>query len=650
MVDRTLDTGLKKFMRSETQVVLVNMPFGNLLTPSIGLGLLKAGLTAAGIPAKVFNFQFKFAELIGHQEYKEIYAKTHTEQLAGEFIFASSLFSSPWAQKVDEYVHEVLGSNGKGTTNVPSYSDTQLQSFKNIIISAREKMDGFLEHCLEEVINVSPKVVGFTSLFHQHIASLCLAKRIKTDRPDVFTVFGGANCEASMGAETMRQFDFVDAVVSGEGDLVFPALVSRVLNGEPLTTQQGVFSRRRPALTVLSQQPRNTQMIENLDSLPFPDYDDYFAQLDRSSLSFTRSPSLLFETSRGCWWGEKHHCTFCGLNGETMAFRSKSGGRAFNEFKFLTNRYPECSVNVVDNILDMNYFKDFIPMLADLKAGVNLFYEVKANLRKEQLKLLLEAGICEIQPGIESFSDDVLRIMRKGVGALQNIQLLKWCKELGLKVYYNLIWGFPGEAAEDYAAMTDLIPLISHLQPPVGEGPLRIDRFSPNFEQAELFGFHNLLPHPAYSYVYPFDIDVLSNLAYFFIAKNGGTDNVMEYTKPLADEVQRWRSDHHKSELFFIEKGDRLLIWDFRPVAVEELTVLSGHDKFSYMACDQAKTALQVETLSRTLSDREPIPEAEIRNALDSLTERGLMIRQRDSYLALAYAKSGDHQVTHHLR
>ena len=56
-----------------------------------------------------------------------------------------------------------------------------------------------------------------------------------------------------------------------------------------------------------------------------------------------------------------------------------------------------------------------------------MFYEVKSNLRKEDVRQLREAGVVAIQPGIESLSDEVLRIMRKGVSALQNIQLLKGC-------------------------------------------------------------------------------------------------------------------------------------------------------------------------------------------------------------------------------
>jgi ribosomal peptide maturation radical SAM protein 1 len=287
----------------------------------------------------------------------------------------------------------------------------------------------------------------------------------------------------------------------------------------------------------------------------------------------------------------------------------------------------------------MNYFKSFIPLLAERKHGVNLFYELKANLRKEQLLLLREAGICEIQPGIESLNDNVLRIMRKGVSALQNIQLLKWCKELDLKPYYNLLWGFPGEHCEDYLQMARLVPLLTHLEPPVGEGIIRIDRFSPNFEQGELLGFKHLSPHPAYSYVYPFEREVLSNLAYFFTADTDSTDSISEYTEPLVEEVKRWKDCHSSSDLFWIEKGKHLLVWDFRSVAKERLTVLSGAEKFSYIACDQISTPRQVAVLWNQLSP-EPIAESEIRSILDTLTDHGLMIGQKNSYLALAYPKS----------
>lgn len=625
-------------MDHKPQVVLVNMPFGNLDTPSIGLGLLQGALARSDIQAHIHNFQIRFAELIGPEDYVTIYGNMNTEELAGEFIFSNSLFGSDWARDVERYVEDILTRKAPGPVGEAVYSEDEVQEFARIIFRSRAQVEGFLCECVEAICSVTPRVVGFTSLFHQHVASLSLAKRIKQRLPKTCILFGGANCEGTMGAETIRQFDFVDAVVSGEADFVFPQIVKGVMLSGRVPKLDGVLTRSRSELQVLQQRPSHTPMVEDLDLLPLPDYDDFFAQRKSSSISFTTPAGLLFETSRGCWWGEKHHCTFCGLNGETMRYRSKSAQRALDEFVYLTRRYPGCSINAVDNILDMQYFSDFLPMLATQQHGLKLFYEVKANLKKEQLLMLLEAGISQIQPGIESFSDDVLRIMRKGVSALQNIQLIKMCRELGIKVFYNLLWGFPGESPDDYADMAGLVPLLSHLEPPVGEGAIRIDRFSPSFEQARELGFGDLMPHPGYRYVYPFSDEALSNLAYFFVSAHS-SDHEAQYTHALASAVQQWRTSHPKSDLFWMQTDDYLLIWDFRPIAIEVLTVLKGIDKLCYLECDQIRTARQI-VLSLEAHEFPEANEHIVGEILDSFTNRNLMIRRGNSYLALAYEKS----------
>ena len=80
-----------------------------------------------------------------------------------------------------------------------------------------------------------------------------------------------------------------------------------------------------------------------------------------------------------------------------------------------------------------------------------------------------------MQPGIESLIDDVLKLMRKGVSALHNVQLLKWCKEIGVKPHWNVLWGFPGEPAAEYERLARVVPWLRHLPPPRGFGPIRLN-------------------------------------------------------------------------------------------------------------------------------------------------------------------------------
>ena len=272
------------------------------------------------------------------------------------------------------------------------------------------------------------------------------------------------------------------------------------------------------------------------------------------------------------------HCTFCGLNGGTMSYRSKSATRAIAELTALTAA-SGCDVQVTDSILDLAYFKDFVPLLAERRLGVDLFYETKANLRKDQVRLLKQAGITKVQPGIESLIDDVLKLMRKGVSALHNIQLLKWCKELGVEPHWNVLWGFPGEPAAEYQRLAGVVPWLRHLPSPGSFGPIRLDRFSPNFFDAERLGFKDVQPLTPYRHVYPFPEEVLRNLAYYFSYGYREPRDVAGYVRPLARELRAWTRDH-ESELLSVTCGDTLVIADSRPKASESLTVLRGLEGF----------------------------------------------------------------------
>ena len=247
-----------------------------------------------------------------------------------------------------------------------------------------------------------------------------------------------------MGVELHRIFPFVDYVCSGESDESFPRLVRAIRDGgDP--SEIGGLSFRRNNTSVRSTVPQ--QPIADMDSLPIPDHSDFLDAFRGSTASLFIRPQLTMETSRGCWWGQKHHCVFCGLNGLSMRYRSKSVRRAFEEVKELVRTYGIHSFFNTDNILDLGYFSKLFPMLEADGVKVELYYETKSNLRKDQLIALKRIGTNWIQPGIESLSTHVLRLMDKGVSAIQNVQLLKWARELRMAVTWNVIWGFPGECA-----------------------------------------------------------------------------------------------------------------------------------------------------------------------------------------------------------
>jgi ribosomal peptide maturation radical SAM protein 1 len=613
-----------------SDVALVCMPFGPAFSPSLGLSLLKAGLASRGVDASVDYFSVGFAERIGQHFYCGIstYSRPTHRHLVGEWIFAKALFGRR-AKGERAYLNQILLRRNRQSSERPVSA-----SLLRRILAARGSVEDFLDECLRRLLERKPRVVGFTSIFHQHVPSLALAQRLKRAWPECVVVMGGANCEGPMGAETARQFPFVDAVVSGEGDVVFPELVRRALAGKPLDGLPGVFTPANAGRALATGARVTAPMVQDMDALPVPDFSDYFEQFGRSRYARDWQPGLFFESSRGCWWGERMHCTFCGLNGGTMSYRSKSAKRAVAELTQLIERHPGCDVQVTDNILDLEYFKDFVPLLAEKKLGADLFYETKANLRKDQIRLLKRAGITRLQPGVESLIDPVLKLMRKGVGALHNIQLLKWCKELGVEPHWNVLWGFPGEPPEEYERLATIVPLLRHLPPPGGFGPIRLDRFSPNFFDAERLGFSEVRPLAPYGHVYPFCEDVLRNLAYYFSYGYQEPRDVAAYVRALARQLRAWKKDR-RSELLSVVAGDALVILDSRPAAREPFTQLRGVERALYEACDAVTNPSSL-AASAERAGFGRLSEAEVADRLGPLLERGLILRDGARLLALA--------------
>lgn len=612
--------------KPDTKVLMVSMPFGPLNMPSIGLSLLQACLKDKGIASQCLYLNIPFARQVGVELYNDITAgKPDSADMVGEWLFAETL-SPGKTSSPEEFLNAVLLARSKDADQVRAFFDQAL--------AARQHAAAFIERCFAEIPWEHYSVIGFTSIFQQNVASLALAKRIKAAHPHVRIVFGGANTEGVMGLELLKNFPFVDAVVSGEGEIAFPRLVERMLAGQAFEDLQGVFTQ----MSCFREFPQEARLTapspKSLDDLPPLDYDDYFEQLRAGGLDIERDVRILFETSRGCWWGQKSHCTFCGLNSSNMTFRAKSQGRAYDELQGLLRRYPGFEVSVVDNILDMTYFQKFIPALRDAGGKTDLFYEVKANLRKEQLVLMREAGISRIQPGIESLSTGVLKLMRKGTTGLQNVQLLKWCKELNIAPYWNILWGFPGEDPAEYAKMERWVPLLTHLPPPGSTAQLRLDRFSPNFDQAATLGFKDVQPRSSYGHVYPtISAEALRNMAYYFSFAYQDGREPRAYVRDLEQAVSGWNRDYRQSEFFSIETDDGLLIWDQRGAAEPRLWLLKGRVREVFESCDQIQGLRAVNARLETAGDAHA--EAEIEQAAKIMSREGLLIEDFGFYLAL---------------
>jgi ribosomal peptide maturation radical SAM protein 1 len=481
-----------ELLGAEMDALLIVPPFAALYCPSLGVHLLQAAAERAGLQVRVLYANLLFAALTG----ENLYNTTHFAKfnwMWGERIFAAAAFGlPPLGYRVEELCKEIAGLEQPPNREV---------TFEQV--AALERATGpFCSALGERFASLRFRVAGATSTFHQTAASTALLAQVKRACPAAITVMGGANCEGELAAGIASLGAPLDYIFSGESESAFADFLGRVVAGRPL-----------PPDRILHGAP-----CLDMDSLPEPCFDEYFAQLENSLPGWRERAEdvwLPYESSRGCWWGARQHCTFCGLNGETMAFRHKSPGRVIAGARRLLLRYPTRSLGMVDNILPHSYFRTVLPRLAAELPPVEIFYEAKANLNLEQVQLLRRAGVSRIQPGIEALSSSLLRRMKKGVLARQNLGLLRYARATGLAVTWNLLYGFPGDQQEDYDATLALMPLIHHLPPPSGVYPVSIDRFSPYFKDAASHGVSHLQPVPGYACAFPPSAD-LHSLAYHF--------------------------------------------------------------------------------------------------------------------------------------
>ena len=613
----------------EQPIALVQMPWGAVSQASIGLGILKQTAKNEGFEVDVHYLNMEFAARVGFELYESISVRS---ALDPEWFFSAALFGpnglglmkNSWEDLPATDAGEQLTERLKALTG----SETICRKIADEIVS------DFIDDSLTRIDWSKYRVIGFSTTFAQTLSSLLLAKHLKERNPNTRIVFGGANVDAEMGYELLKAFGWIDYVVHGEGEEVFGRLLNNVFSERYLERIPGVSIRNGEQVIAGFS---DCQMLKDLNDSPIPDYSDYFREVERTQFDRIAQVQLPFESSRGCWWGAKFHCTFCGLNRDTMAFRKKTPGRVYDELLELAGKYRCLTLNATDNIIDMDYFNEFLPRLAETDVDFQIFYEVKANLRKDQIQKLAAAGITQIQPGIESLNTEILRLMQKGVSAIQNIQLLKWCFEYDVEPSWNILYGFPGEQATQYEDLPNIMRLLFHLPPPVGITPVVFERFSPYHFNTAKYGL-KLTPFPIYRTLYPENLIDYEKIAYYFEGEWGQQSDPQEYIQPTIQAYREWMNYWVENKvLFYYERGPGFLtLHDNRPLQngaeiQGRKIVLDEIQSRIYLFCDGIRSFSSIQQMLEN-----GLAPEETRALLEEFVENGLMFREDDRYLSLA--------------
>lgn len=624
-------------------VLFINAPWHDIRSPSIQLSILKPIIAQLGLKTRILYANLILLKYVPLKVYDRMF-KSKPLMFLGERFFSDYAFGEGFTRNsVKDYLEYINASfidylertheskdNDEATTNYLARAlGENYQEIINDIM--KQSIPSYMSELRRIIEKSKARIYAFSTTFNQNIPSFAISRLIKEIYPDSIIIFGGANCEGVMGRAIMNTCKYIDYVISGEGEESLPALVKSVLNEDEneIRNIKGLLYRHDDK--IVSNEP--SPLIRDLNVYPTMDCDDYFNQL------MTISPGLdinnidiKIEFSRGCWWGQHSQCTFCGLNGLGISYRSKSPEKALSDLLTISKKYRIVDFTVTDNILNPVYVTTMLKQLSQTETQLNLFFEVKAALSKKQILGMSNAGVRLVQPGIESLSTHVLKLMRKGTTMLQNIQTLKWLKQFYIQPLWNILYGFPREKEDDFLIQERVLPHIFHLTPPGGIFNIEMHRFSPNFDFRDEFGFEKVTPLKDYSYIYPNNIKNIEEIAYYFDYDKHYQRKFTVHIRKINSLISEWKTKKRSANPPYLNHRSGpgfLKIYDNRNGRKVELTY-TGIEKEIILICDKVTSLKELDEKMHHKSSH-----SELNDAIRALLERGILLEEDENYLSL---------------
>ncbi|MBO4267412.1 MAG: RiPP maturation radical SAM C-methyltransferase [Lachnospiraceae bacterium] len=607
----------------QADVVLVQMPY-TWLNPSLALGLLKSDLTGEGLSNEVIYASHKYVKAIGEELYEEADNMLEPYLSAWELLFAAFTDFTP-QQRAEDVLRSIslkvdrMKARDGRIYKSEVYHEKVMELWNELV----PRTERFLDDTADEILMRRPKIVGSSVMTQQRNASFALFKRLKERDPGVVTIMGGSCCTGGVAAAYAQRIPSLDYVFTGEGDGALGKGCRLIIDGktERLKTEHPWFH--------VAGAPVVNRCLEDLNDSPIPDFSEYFEQVSRDEFA-NEKRWLVMESSRGCWWGQKGRCRFCGLHlsDESIHYRPKTDERIWSEAKELAARYGVNYILFADCILDHGFIKRLPEEAPDDRRHLRFVGECKSNMTDRDMRVLKHNGFIYLQPGIESLSDDMLKHMNKGAKVIDQLACLKYAKKYGVRLFWNLMYALPGEKASWYDDMIELMRHIHHFQPSTGFTCMMLVRNSVFYEDHDTYGVHTILAREIDRAADPDEEFSLRTANYL------GSPDIERHEEcyaGLSRAREEWIADSAlKKSLIQTESDDCTIIRDTR-YEFKKVFRLEGAMREMYALTQEIASEKKVfEVLGMTYSHEE------IESACDFLCRNWLMYRKDGRMLALA--------------
>jgi hypothetical protein len=310
--------------------------------------------------------------------------------------------------------------------------------------------------------------------------------------------------------------------------------------------------------------------------------------------------------------------------------RRKSAGKVVDDLNRLIRKY-DCRAFRFDDDYASPALFEILAALEESHQTIRFSIATKADITKEALRRIKKGGGQEVFVGVENFTNRVLLgLMHKGIDAITNIRVIRYCYELDLNLRYYIILGMPGETEGDVQEMAARMEHLHHLPPPTSVFRLQLLNHSILESHQDEYGLRNQRPPDFAKDIFAFDDpEELMNLVPFYAFDYADGQDVERKYQIFKKAASRWLKHYQRSILVFVADDVLLRILDTRPVAVEKEHRFTGLAKDIYLACRDLAT-------ERALLEAFTGEAGRVRGILDDLVEKRLVATDGVRYLSLA--------------
>lgn len=296
---------------------------------------------------------------------------------------------------------------------------------------------------------LKPNAVGIYVTTLDIRVAVLVAKKIREINPAIKIIAGGPNLSA-YPKETLFHGCF-DFGLMGESDFSMPMLSEKIASGAgsaAIAKVPGIVYRKgKKAMLGAPAVP-----VKDLDSLPFPSRHLLKGHYDYAMVS--REPFTSMVASRGC----PFHCAFCDKAPENCLYRERGVEKVLEEFSLVESQgFKE--VVLFDDTFTLNKKRVLAICEGMSKQGIDLAWSIRSRtdtVDREMLSSLKKAGCRRLYYGVESGSDEILKLMGKRTNVAQIKKAFALSHELGFETIAYFILGFPGETEQTMQASIDL--------------------------------------------------------------------------------------------------------------------------------------------------------------------------------------------------